>query len=160
MNNKEFFADFGFYKEKIAGSVETFQSRLVGISYQNGYYNVTDIKTGLSLYNGQNKWGNEDSVIQAENMVKLLESLPKEKIEAQIKKFESLPILEKDKIIIRKNERLISGMLNLRYFECSITDSTEGMTIELKDANLFSEKECDMIIDQIQEVLKNESIKG
>lgn len=158
---QEFYADCGFYKDRIRGKIMTVRGRDVGIACRNGYYVATDIKTGLSLdCNGNKNLTEESCIKEAEETIDILNKAGEDRIQKQIEKFESLPISEKDKIIIRKNERLISGMLNYRYFECSITDGEFGATIELKDANLYLKEECDMIIDQIQEVLNNESSKG
>ena len=153
MDNKEFYADCGFYKDKLTGSVTTLCGRAVGVSYRDGYYYATDIETGLSLQCGEQATTEKQCLKEAEKTVVFFDSLTKEKIEEQIRKFERLPIAEPNKIVIRNAERRISGMLNYKYFTCGITDTPEGSRLELEEAQLFEQAERDMIIDQIQELL-------
>ena len=148
---EEIVANLEVLKDKIKGRVVTLCGRDVGIGYRNGYYIATDIKTGLSLDTGNKDTTEKSCIKEAEKTMDILIGIDKSKLQKKIEKFESLPIAEKNKIIVRKSERLVSGMLNYRYFECSITDGEFGAIIELKDANLFSGEECDMIIDQITE---------
>jgi len=160
MDNKEFYADCGFYKDKLTGSVTTLCGRAVGVSYRDGFYYTTDIETGLNLCGGYQNATENESLCEAQKNIPALKSLSEETIKRQIKKFNSLPIAEPDKIVIRSAERRISGMLNYKYFNCGITDTPEGLRLELENAEVFEEAERDMIIDQIEGILKNDFRKA
>ena len=151
MGKKEFYIDYGFYKEKVTGSVVTLYDRDVGIAYRDGYYYATDVETGLNLRAGDTT--EKECIKETKDLMNFFDTFPKEKLQKQSEKLNQLPFAELNKIIIRADERKISGMLNYKYFNSIITETPEGIKIELEEAQLFTQEECDLIIDQIQELL-------
>lgn len=146
---QEFYADCGFYKDKLKGSITTLCGRVVGITNtDSGEGSIIDIETGLCLSNGV---GNTIEI--ATKTMSILMDMQESKKQEQIKKFNNLPVAEPNKIVVRTNLRQISGMINYKYFNCNITDTDEGLRMELEESQLYTPEECNLIIDQIQELL-------
>jgi hypothetical protein len=146
-----FYINCKYYKDKTEGEITEIEGRKVGIAFISGCYFAIDIETGLMLNGSINSKiceTAEEAVTEATTFLKMLLKMP-EAIQQQVQLMSVLTEYEKDKIFIKDDKRTITGTMNYKNFEVTMTNTPDGTRAMLDDCKDLTQEEMDLIMDQI-----------